>query len=557
MASPKDSTSISSIPPLTSANYRHWADDMKSWLQLNGLWRLVSGQEKKPAARPEIKDTKGVVVSKAVGLDEDKLEKWEIKAERAAGALKTAMSHDVKVLIRDCEDDPLSIWDTLKTSFIQQRTAPRFNAYHALLSVEKSDSEPLDSLINRVDEQIRVIKLLSPSSFTLDNLYDELAVMAIIRVLPHAFDDVVRTMSVLDKFDKQSVIQSLRNMDQTRANLSSTTSAFAASSAPAKHSQNASTSAASSPSPSSSQNLQNRAPNRSKCDFCSWNGHIEAKCFLKEKLMRQMSLPSSSTAAPASTTPQPTPQPIPGAPQSAYIASASALFSALSSDSHTSSWNADTGASAHMTFNRHWMRNMTPHRIPIRLADGSVVYSEGIGTVQFNPVVHGQEMAKLEFTNVLYVPSLSSNLFSVLYLTMHRSFTILIEKDTLHFIQDSKILFQAQVSPANSAFLLGETIPVQQIASLSSSSPLPLDLSLWHRRLCHHHLAGVTKLLSGNLVTGFRLDSQADPDPVCEACKAGKMHADPFPISHSRVSRPLQLVHSDVHGPVKVLCLFT
>jgi len=30
------------------------------------------------------------------------------------------------------------------------------------------------------------------------------------------------------------------------------------------------------------------------------------------------------------------------------------------------------------------------------------------------------------------------------------------------------------------------------------------------------------------------------------------MHANPFPISHSRGSRPLQLIHSDVHGPVKV-----
>ena len=86
----------------------------------------------------------------------------------------------------------------------------------------------------------------------------------------------------------------------------------------------------------------------------------------------------------------------------------------------------------------------------------------------------------------------------------------------------------------------------------TSTSTLPLDLDLWHRRLCHHHLAGVKKLLSGNLVTGFRLDTQADPDPVCEACKAGKMHADPFPTSHSRATRPLQLVHSDVHGPVKV-----
>src|SRR5947208_3260978 len=145
--------------------------------------------------------------------------------------------------------------------------------------------------------------------------------MAIIRALPHSFDDVVRTISVLDKFDKQSVVQSLRNMDQTRANLSSTTSAFAASSAPPKRPQNASTLPASSSSSSSSQSSQNRAPNRPKCDFCSRVGHIEAKCFLKEKLMRQISLPSSSTAAPASITPQPTTQAVPDAPQSAYIAS--------------------------------------------------------------------------------------------------------------------------------------------------------------------------------------------------------------------------------------------
>jgi hypothetical protein len=51
---------------------------------------------------------------------------------------------------------------------------------------------------------------------------------------------------------------------------------------------------------------------------------------------------------------------------------------------------------------------------------------------------------------------------------------------------------------------------------------------------------------------GLRLDSQADPNPVYEACKAGKIHANPFPISHTRVARALQLIHSDVHGPVKV-----
>jgi hypothetical protein len=204
---------------------------------------LVSSLEKKPADKPKIKDSSGKILSKVVPVDEDKLECWEVKAECAAGALKTAMSQDIKVLIRDCKDDPILIWQTLKMSFIQQHTAPCFNAYHALLSVEQSDSESLESVINRVDEQIRVIKSLSPSSFTLENLYDELAVMAIIRALPHSFDDVVWTISVLDKFDKPSVIQALQNIDQTCANLSSTSSTFSASSAPPRASQKPSTSA--------------------------------------------------------------------------------------------------------------------------------------------------------------------------------------------------------------------------------------------------------------------------------------------------------------------------
>ena len=135
------------------------------------------------AGKPEVLDSKGVVLTAAVPPDEEKLERWEIKAERACGALKTAISHELRAPIRDCEDDPLVIWDTLKATFVQQRTAPCFNAYHTLLSTQLDASESLDSLINKVDEQIRVIKSLSPSSFTLDNLYDELAVMAIIKAL--------------------------------------------------------------------------------------------------------------------------------------------------------------------------------------------------------------------------------------------------------------------------------------------------------------------------------------------------------------------------------------
>ena len=33
------------------------------------------------------------------------------------------------------------------------------------------------------------------------------------------------------------------------------------------------------------------------------------------------------------------------------------------------------------------------------------------------------------------------------------------------------------------------------------------------------------------LVDGLVLDSKAEPDPICEPCLVGKMHANPFPSS--------------------------
>jgi len=161
-------------------------------------------------------------------------------------------------------------------------------------------------------------------------------------------------------------------------------------------------------------------------------------------------------------------------------------------------------------------------------------------------------MTPLELTNVLYVPSLSNNLFSVLYLTMHCHFTVFIKLDTLHIIRDSQTVFEAKISFSNAAYLVGETISVEELASLSSTATLPMDLTLLHCRLCHYHLAGIRKLLSEYLITGLKPNSKAEPDPVYEACKAGKIYADPFPTSSTRAFRPFQLVHSDVHGPVKV-----
>jgi hypothetical protein len=79
-----------------------------------------------------------------------------------------------------------------------------------------------------------------------------------------------------------------------------------------------------------------------------------------------------------------------------------------------------------------------------------------------------------------------------------------------------------------------------------------LDLSLWHRRLGHTNYGYVKELHSKDMVNGMKISNMSRPDPICEPCLAGKMHANPFPTSQTRATQPLELVHMDLKGPIQV-----
>jgi len=149
----------------------------------------------------------------------------------------------------------------------------------------------------------------------------------------------------------------------------------------------------------------------------------------------------------------------------------------------------------------------------------------------------------VEFARVLHVPALCNNLLSVLYLTKHKAFDVHISGDHMDFIRNGTTLFTAFVNECNVGYLNGSTIDISESANLSST--LPLDL--WHKRLAHHNYDDIKMMIPKNLVDGLVLESKTKPDPICEPCLAGKMHANPFPSSNSRATELLELVHSDVY----------
>ena len=142
-------------------------------------------------------------------------------------------------------------------------------------------------------------------------------------------------------------------------------------------------------------------------------------------------------------------------------------------------WNADTGATSHMTPHCHWLRNYTLKRVPIKLADNTVVYSAGVGSVVFHPNLEGKRGRAMEFSNVLHVPHLRNNLLAVLYLTRCSSFVVHINATHMSFARSGgPPLFVAPINDHNAAFLDCVTKPITEFANPATT--LPMDLSVWH-----------------------------------------------------------------------------
>jgi len=91
-------------------------------------------------------------------------------------------------------------------------------------------------------------------------------------------------------------------------------------------------------------------------------------------------------------------------------------------------------------------------------------------------------------------------------------------------------------------------IPILKFAKVLSTSIL--NIMLWHHRLAHLSLDNVKLLIRSDLVDGLTIKSSERPNTICEPCLTGKQHRNPFPTSMTRASKPLALIHTNLHGPM-------
>ena len=87
----------------------------------------------------------------------------------------------------------------------------------------------------------------------------------------------------------------------------------------------------------------------------------------------------------------------------------------LRADTQSNNWIIDSGASRHMTFESSVLHNYKDFEAPepVGLGDGRTVSAIGVGKVKVITQLHNGKRVVCWMTNVLYVPKLTNNLFSV------------------------------------------------------------------------------------------------------------------------------------------------
>ena len=247
----------------------------------------------------------------------------------------------------------------------------------------------------------------------------------------------------------------------------------------------------------------------------------------------------------------------------------------------------DTGASNHMSNQRQWFSTFSKIvPIAIETSNNSIIYAIGIGSIVFKPDGH----PLIELKNVYYIPDLSCTLFSLSILPDDVTFQV--QRSVCSFIRHNEVemvgnrassgLFiihgnvslptqsalttSSVVVPVNAPLLApmvelveDPTVAVAIPAATDSTKSTPKttksksseQAELWHNRLGHINLAKLRLLLRLNLLD-IDLDPHFEEPAACNSCIKAKIARSPFKPSNpsNRATRPLEVIHSDIMGPL-------
>jgi hypothetical protein len=212
------------------------------------------------------------------------------------------------------------------------------------------------------------------------------------------------------------------------------------------------------------------------------------------------------------------------------------------------SWLLDSGCSHHMTADSSMFVSYEELNKPIRFtfANGQQAAAVGRGDVQMQ--VDG---VKIRLINVMHVPAASAKLISVNKI-MESGARVEFSAGSCKIYKGNTLLVETFRSKSGVYSLRPDDS--RYSAELAMATKAVMETAeLWHQRFGHLGYSSMAQLAKGQMVDGMHVKAEefeAAGKHTCEPCVQAKQTRLPFPSSTSASSRPLELVHMDVCGPM-------
>lgn len=222
------------------------------------------------------------------------------------------------------------------------------------------------------------------------------------------------------------------------------------------------------------------------------------------------------------------------------------ISEALHTHQDNTRWCLDSGATSHLCKEISKFTRLCedgPGKLNLANDTSTDVTAKGIVSITTGKP---KEMTNVTLNNTLHVPDLRTNLLSVAKIT-DNNLQVLFKKDCALIMGTNKEI-EIKANRVGDLYFVDE---VQNPTCNSVNDNSYKELEKWHRRMGHINVKDLLVASKKGIIRGINLKN-TNYNFRCDICFRGKMTRTPLPKRSDKDVDLLEIIHSDVFGPVRV-----
>ena len=469
-----------------------------------------------------------------LAADKDEVDE-EKNAEAFAELIQFLDDKSLSLVMRDAADDGRQALKILRSNYASPSTPRVISLYTELTSLVKHSDETVTEYVIRAETTAAVLKNAG------ETVTDSLLVAMVLKGLPDSYQSFVAVVTQSEK--KQTFVEfktSLRSFEETERSRSSTSedSVLKSMQGRAPHHSSNPGEAAKGPICYNCQLVGHIVKDCKKpkkklwCSICRRNNHTDKTCRRNKKSSDKVNEVGDSCcedgehsfAFRAST------------PDGKIFGRANTLL-------------VDCGATTHIINDERkfskFDTSFQPEKHFIELANGEKCNNIALkrGEVNFMIMDTSGKCVKACLKHALFVPTFPHNIFSVQAAT-ERGASVHFKPDSAELVYNDGTKFNIEKHGKLYYLHMCDLDNGQTDDSVNYAS----DLKGWHEILGHCNYDGVMNV--ERVVDGMQIVGKSQKPVGCDVCIQGKMTNDRSKKPWVKSKIPLELVHTDLAGPI-------